>query len=871
MAEILGNNYNEFIEGTDGDDVITGLSGYDTLDGGEGSDTYIVEAGDFQNRYVDFYVDSGTSGTDTILAAEAGVIIGLGDGFSYASSGIEVINGLEGSTVSGDNDRQVWDFTGVEIQGVDVLFGMGGHDEIRGSNADDTIDGGTGHDVLSGGFGNDTIYGSEGHDQLFGEVGRDMLEGGIGNDRLYGGDGRDFLNGNAGYDYLDGGNGSDVYYVGLDNAGFVDEYNDTGISGRDVIRATEDGTVIGLMSGFGPNSGIEAISAFRNKDVTIGGTNDAEVWDFSATSLGGIQWINALDGHDTVTGNGQRNRIDAGDGNDYVDGGAGNDYIKGGNGIDTLFGGEGRDRLDGGAGNDTLDGGEGDDVYLYYTDSNGGFDNIVDSGTGGKDRVVAREDNVEIGLATSFSVSNGIEDISSGRNSNVTIEGSDGGNDWDFSEVRLNNIASINSGDGMDVVHGNNQRNTINGEAGHDQLYGGKGADTLFGGGDSDFLFGENGRDTLYGEEGHDILDGGRGRDTLDGGAGHDILIGGRGRDTLTGGEGFDIFEFGPNSGRDVITDFSLTDDKIDLRAFEGEITYDDLEFVQDETGLLVIMGDNSVLLENIFLDSLAEDLFLVPEAPVVEEPIDPDMTLTGDWQNETLEGGSGNDTISGSHGEDTLIGNAGKDMLDGGNQNDTLLGGAGDDTLIGSHGNDILFGHEGNDTLDGGNNEDTLDGGAGNDTLIGFNGQDILIGGAGDDFLDGGNDDDKLDGGEGNDTLEGFNGRDVLNGGSGDDILSGYNDDDILTGGTGNDMLTGGWGSDTFIFNAGDGMDTVADYERGQDRIDLSGFDFDNFEDLNFVEGENGNLLLVISEHQVIEFAGVDDVSDLSVSDFLL
>ena len=91
---ITGTDFHEVIIGTDADDTITGLSGYDTLDGGEGADTYVVNASDFQNRFVDFYQDSGLSGVDIILASEAGINIGLGDGFSALSSCIEVINGL---------------------------------------------------------------------------------------------------------------------------------------------------------------------------------------------------------------------------------------------------------------------------------------------------------------------------------------------------------------------------------------------------------------------------------------------------------------------------------------------------------------------------------------------------------------------------------------------------------------------------------------------------------------------------------------------------------------------------------------------------------------------------------------------------------
>ncbi|SUY95225.1 Cyclolysin [Citrobacter freundii] len=46
--------------------------------------------------------------------------------------------------------------------------------------------------------------------------------------------------------------------------------------------------------------------------------------------------------------------------------------------------------------------------------------------------------------------------------------------------------------------------------------------------------------------------------------------------------------------------------------------------------------------------------------------------------------------------------------------------------------------------------------------------------------------------------------------GGEGNDTLNGGAGDDILAGGTGNDILTGGAGNDTFLFNAGDGQDTL-------------------------------------------------------------
>ena len=626
--KIIGTERNEVLLGTDGDDIIIGLSGYDTLDGGEGSDTYIVNADDFNDRFVDFYNDSGLTGTDTILASEAGIDIGIGSGFS-PDSGIEAIDGLADSRIVGDNDAQLWDFSETAITGVSGIFGNGGRDEIIGTTLADNIDGGSGSDTLlgnagddalSGGFdsdfiyggnGQDTIHGDEGHDTIEGGNGRDTIFGGVGHDTIdggsdgdfifggeghdtiIGGEGNDQITGGSGFDILDGGEGSDTYFVGLENEGFVDTYQDSGTVGTDRILASEDATIIGLINGFGPDSGIEVIGASGNQDVTIGGTNDSETWDFSQTQLNGIDWINALDGHDVVTGNDQNNRIDAGAGHDIVNGGAGNDRLVGNDGHDTLNGGEGRDRLEGGAGFDTLDGGEGDDVYLYSTDSNGWIDTIQDTGSSLKDRLVATEDNVEFRLQSDFSAQNGIEIITARRNDNVTIGGSDEGVNWDFTDVILRGISEINGGEARDIIHGSSRDNTINGGAGPDQLYGGKGRDTLNGGEDSDFLFGELGRDNLFG------------------GAGNDVLNGGKGRDFLTGGAGFDMFEFEAGAGHDVITDFEVSADLIDLSSFDGELSFEDLSFRSTDSGVRVFFEGSSVVLENVEMDAITEDMFI--------------------------------------------------------------------------------------------------------------------------------------------------------------------------------------------------------------------------------------------------------------------
>ena len=49
-----------------------------------------------------------------------------------------------------------------------------------------------------------------------------------------------------------------------------------------------------------------------------------------------------------------------------------------------------------------------------------------------------------------------------------------------------------------------------------------------------------------------------------------------------------------------------------------------------------------------------------------------------------------------------------------------------------------------------------------------------------------------------------------TLNGGAGNDLVLGGDGDDVLIGGVGDDILYGGAGNDTYVFNVGDGKDTV-------------------------------------------------------------
>lgn len=95
---------------------------------------------------------------------------------------------------------------------------------------------------------------------------------------------------------------------------------------------------------------------------------------------------------------------------------------------------------------------------------------------------------------------------------------------------------------GFDVLEGNEFNNILQGLQGNDLL--------LDNGGD-DALAGQTGNDWLYGGDGDDVLYGG---------TGNDMLIGGP-----TGGADADTFVFGVRSGKDVITDFDVDNDLLQI------------------------------------------------------------------------------------------------------------------------------------------------------------------------------------------------------------------------------------------------------------------------------------------------------------------
>lgn len=71
---------------------------------------------------------------------------------------------------------------------------------LKGTTADNTVEGADGADRLFGYAGDDSLDGGAGNDKLYGGLGSDTMLGGLGNDRLYGGEGEDILTGGSGRD-----------------------------------------------------------------------------------------------------------------------------------------------------------------------------------------------------------------------------------------------------------------------------------------------------------------------------------------------------------------------------------------------------------------------------------------------------------------------------------------------------------------------------------------------------------------------------------------------------------------------------------------------------------------------------------------------
>lgn len=191
----------------------------------------------------------------------------------------------------------------------------------------------------------------------------------------------------------------------------------------------------------------------------------------------------------------------------------------------------------------------------------------------------------------------------------------------------------------------------------------------------------------------------------------------------------------------------------------------------------------------------------------------------------ERVYGEGGDDSLNGLGGNDTLHGGDGNDTLNGHDGNDTLWGGNGNDNVQGQTGNDVIIGGNGDDIGEGGDGDDILVAGQGNDNMQGEGGNDYLFGGGGEDILTGNQGNDVVAGGTGNDRLVGADGNDMVIGGRDDGRIS-LDAQGNVTGVVTGDTVEGNGGADAFIWQAGDGVDLIYDFNPSEgDTLTIYGY----------------------------------------------
>jgi len=571
-----GNASANRLVGNDYDNNLDGGLGADVMIGNGGNDTYTVD------DVGDQVVETPEAGFDTVRSSISYVLgmaienLTLLGSAGLSGTGNELDNIMTGN---GGANRIGGGF------GADSLFGGSGNDTLSGGDGNDTILGGNDNDLLDGGLDDDVISGDAGIDtvtyswatsavsvnlntttaQNTGAGGTDTITyvenvtGGSGNDKLMGNSAANILNGGIGNDTLIGGTGNDSYVV--DSTGDVVTETSTTASEIDTVQSSVSWTL---------GSNLE--------NLTLTGS--------SAINGTGNSLANS------IIGNSAANVLSGGAGNDTLSGSSGNDSLYGGAGNDSLIGGDGNDLLDGGLGNDSINGGNGLDIVTYSWATTAVSVNLntttaQNTGAGGTDTITYVEKIIG-GTGNDTLIGNGAANTLDGSAGNDSLYGY-AGNDSLYGGAGSD---SLSGGDGNDLLDGGLGTDTINGGTGLDtvtyswattavsvnlntstaQNTGAGGTDTIT---SVENVIGGTGNDTIIGNSAANTLNGYLGNDSLNGGSGDDELIGGLGKDVMTGGAGNDVFVFRTTTetlsgtNQDIITDFA-SGDKISLSAIDA-------------------------------------------------------------------------------------------------------------------------------------------------------------------------------------------------------------------------------------------------------------------------------------------------------------
>lgn len=154
----FGSNVPEFVFGQLGNDILFGNGGNDSLYGGAGDDFLLGGAGAdgfFGESGFDavFYGDSTLGLTIDLVTPESNTGFALGDVFSSVEAFLlsdqsDAMRGADNAAAS------------------DIIYGLGGNDQLEGRGGFDYLLGGDGDDTLIGGFGFDLSTGGAGADRF---------------------------------------------------------------------------------------------------------------------------------------------------------------------------------------------------------------------------------------------------------------------------------------------------------------------------------------------------------------------------------------------------------------------------------------------------------------------------------------------------------------------------------------------------------------------------------------------------------------------------------------------------------------------------------------------------------------------------------
>lgn len=515
FENLTGSDFDDTLQGDGGDNVLIGGLGVDTANydnATAGVDVSLALAGaqDTVGAGIDTlgltFENLTGSDFDDILEGNDGdnvLIGGLGTDFvSYenASAGVTVDLSIAVAqdTIGAGNDTLGVTFENLRGSAFnDTLTGDANDNVIEGGDLDDTIIGGGGSDTLRGENGDDTISGLDAptlnlltviNENFAASTGvfsyADDLFGGV--DTLgYASGVRTTTDGSGGLGALEvtlgpatgaaqsNFSGGWTYTFNLTNDLSTVELDFSYRLLRSAqFEANEDAYIYveidDVKYGIAPNNyvlthegdgngGASYDSGWLNVTLSIGsllaGSHTIEIGQFlegttftDEDSIARFDNI-VLDGFELAVAGSEApsmNILEGGDGNDTLYGADGDDTLDGGLGNDALYGFEGDDTLDGGDGNDIIYGGADTDTVTYATATSGVTVYMANT---------AAQDTIGAGIDTLSDIENII-----GSDFNDTLEGTAGANTMD-------------GGMGNDALTGGYGSDTINGEDGDDTLY----------------------------------------------------------------------------------------------------------------------------------------------------------------------------------------------------------------------------------------------------------------------------------------------------------------------------------------------------------------------------------------------------------------